>query len=79
MASVELATGYYQLVPSMKGNKEAIVGEITGAVNEGSDKAGKEGGARLSTRLAEGLKGLLMRSLTLSVRVLVLLVRLLTV
>lgn len=57
MASVELATGYYQLVPSMKGNKEAIVGEITGAVNEGSDKAGKEGGARLSTRLAEGLKG----------------------
>ena len=25
MASVELATGYYQLVPSMKGNKEAIV------------------------------------------------------
>ena len=55
MASVELATGYYQLVPSMKGNKEAIVGEITGAVNEGSDKAGKEGGARLSTRLAEGL------------------------
>lgn len=57
MASVELATGYYQLVPSMKGNKEAIVGEITGAVNEGTDKAGKEGGARLTTRLAEGLKG----------------------
>ena len=57
MASVELATGYYQLVPSMKGNKEAIVGEITGAVTEASDKAGKEGGARLSTRFAEGLKG----------------------
>lgn len=57
MASVELATGYYQLVPSMKGNKEAIVGEITGAVNEGADKAGKEGGARLTTRLTEGLKG----------------------
>lgn len=57
MASVELATGYYQLVPSMKGNKEAIVGEITGAVNDGADKAGKEGGARLSTRLTEGLKG----------------------
>lgn len=46
-----------QLVPSMKGNKEAIVGEITGAVTEASDKAGKEGGARLSTRFAEGLKG----------------------
>lgn len=57
MASVELATGYYQLVPSMKGNKEAIVGEITGAVTEASDKAGKEGGSRLSTRFAEGLKG----------------------
>lgn len=57
MASVELATGYYQLVPSMKGNKEAIVGEITGAVNEGADRAGKEGGARLTTRLTEGLKG----------------------
>lgn len=56
MASVELATGYYQLVPSMKGNKEAIVGEITGSVNEGADKAGKEGGARLGSRLGEGLK-----------------------
>lgn len=56
MASVELATGYYQLVPSMKGNKEAIVGEITGSVNEGADKAGKEGGARLGARLGEGLK-----------------------
>ena len=56
MASVELATGYYQLVPSMKGNKEAIVGEITGSVNEGADKAGKEGGSRLGARLGEGLK-----------------------
>ena len=42
MASVELATGYYQLVPSMKGNKEAIVGEITGAVNEGPIRLAKK-------------------------------------
>ena len=42
MASVELATGYYQLVPSMKGNKEAIVGEITGAVTRAPIKLVKK-------------------------------------
>lgn len=57
MGSVELATGYFQLVPSMQGAEKTITDEITSAVAGASDKAGSEGGQRLSERLAEGLKG----------------------
>ena len=57
MGSVELATGYFQLVPSMQGSEKKITDEITSAVTGASDKAGSEGGQRLSERLAEGLKG----------------------
>lgn len=57
MGSVELATGYFQLVPSMQGSEKKITDEITDAVVGASDKAGEEGGKKLSERLAEGLKG----------------------
>ena len=57
MGSVELATGYFQLVPSMQGSEKKITDEITSAVTGASDKAGEEGGRKLSERLAEGLKG----------------------
>ena len=57
MGSVELATGYFQLVPSMQGSEKRITDEISGAVAGAADNAGSEGGKRLSERLAEGLKG----------------------
>lgn len=57
MGSVELATGYFQLVPSMQGSEKKIADEISSAVAGASDSAGSEGGKRLSERLAEGLKG----------------------
>jgi len=57
MGSVELATGYFQLVPSMQGAEKRITDEISGAVAAASDSAGEAGGRRLSERLAEGLKG----------------------
>lgn len=57
MGSVELATGYFQLVPSMQGSEKKITDEITDAVTGASDKAGSEGGKRLSEKLAEGLSG----------------------
>ena len=57
MGSVELATGYFQLVPSMQGAEKRITDEISSAVGSASDSAGSEGGKRLSERLAEGLKG----------------------
>jgi TP901 family phage tail tape measure protein len=57
MGSVELATGYFQLVPSMQGSEKKIIDEVTDAVTGASDKAGSEGGKKLSEKLAEGLKG----------------------
>lgn len=57
MGSVELATGYFQLVPSMQGSEKKITDEITEAVTGATDKAGSEGGKKLSERLAEGLQG----------------------
>lgn len=57
MGSVELATGYFQLVPSMKGAESTITDELTSAVGQASESAGSQGGQRLSERLAEGLKG----------------------
>lgn len=57
MGSVELATGYFQLVPSMQGSERKIADEISSAVGGAADSAGAEGGKRLSERLAEGLKG----------------------
>lgn len=63
MGSVELATGYFQLVPSMQGSEKKITDEITDAVTGASDKAGSEGGKKLSERLAEGLKGWAMPAL----------------
>lgn len=57
MGSVELATGYFQLVPSMQGSEKKITDEISSAVAGASDSAGSEGGKRLSEKLAEGLKG----------------------
>lgn len=57
MGSVELATGYFQLVPSMQGSEKKITDEISSAVGAASDSAGEAGGRRLSERLAEGLKG----------------------
>ena len=63
MGSVELATGYFQLVPSMQGAEKTITDEITSAVTSASDKAGDEGGRKLSERLAEGLQGWAMPAL----------------
>nr|DAS60726.1 MAG TPA: minor tail protein [Caudoviricetes sp.] len=63
MGSVELATGYFQLVPSMQGAERKITDEITEAVTGASDKAGSEGGKKLSERLAEGLQGWAMPAL----------------
>ena len=57
MGSVELATGYFQLVPSMQGSEKKITDEISSAVGGAADSAGTEGGKKLSERLAEGLKG----------------------
>lgn len=57
MGSVELATGYFQLVPSMQGSEKKITNEISSAVGEAADSAGSDGGKKLSERLAEGLKG----------------------
>lgn len=57
MGSVELATGYFQLVPSMQGSEKRITDEISSAVGGAADSAGAEGGKKLSERLAEGLKG----------------------
>lgn len=57
MGSVELATGYFQLVPSMQGSERKITDEISSAVGGAADSAGSEGGRKLSERLAEGLKG----------------------
>lgn len=57
MGSVELATGYFQLVPSMQGSERKIADEISSAVGGAADSAGSEGGKKLSERLAEGLKG----------------------
>lgn len=57
MGSVELATGYFQLVPSMQGSEKRITDEISNAVGGAADSAGAEGGKKLSERLAEGLKG----------------------
>lgn len=57
MGSVELATGYFQLVPSMQGSEKKIADEISSAVGGAADSAGSEGGRKLSERLAEGLKG----------------------
>lgn len=57
MGSVELATGYFQLVPSMQGSEKRITDEISSAVGGAADSAGSEGGKKLSERLAEGLKG----------------------
>lgn len=57
MGSVELATGYFQLVPSMQGSEKRIADEISSAVGGAADSAGAEGGKKLSERLAEGLKG----------------------
>lgn len=63
MGSVELATGYFQLVPSMQGSEKRITDEITDAVTGASDKAGSEGGKKLSEKLAEGLQGWAMPAL----------------
>jgi len=57
MGGVELATGYFQLVPSMQGSEKKITDEISSAVGGAADSAGAEGGRKLSGRLAEGLKG----------------------
>ena len=57
MGSVELATGYFQLVPSMQGSEKRIADEISSAVGGAADSAGAEGGKKLSERLADGLKG----------------------
>lgn len=57
MGSVELATGYFQLVPSMQGSEKRITDEISSAVGGAADSAGAEGGRKLSEHLAEGLKG----------------------
>lgn len=57
MGSVELATGYFQLVPSMQGSEKKITDEISSAVGGAADSAGTEGGKKLSEHLAEGLKG----------------------
>jgi phage tail tape measure protein, TP901 family len=57
MGSVELATGYFQLVPSMQGSEKKITDEISSAVTGAADSAGAEGGKKLSERLAEGLQG----------------------
>nr|DAQ26916.1 MAG TPA: tail tape measure [Caudoviricetes sp.] len=57
MGSVELATGYFQLVPSMQGSEKKITDEISNAVTGAADSAGAEGGKKLSERLAEGLNG----------------------
>lgn len=57
MGSVELATGYFQLIPSMQGSEKKITDEISSAVGGAADSAGAEGGKKLSERLADGLKG----------------------
>lgn len=57
MGNVELATGYYQLVPSMQGSEKKISDELSAAVGSASDSAGTEGGKKLSEKLAEGLQG----------------------
>ena len=63
MGSVELATGYFQLVPSMQGSEKKISDELSAAVGSASDSAGSDGGRRLSEKLAEGLKGWAMPAL----------------
>ena len=57
MGSVELATGYFQLVPSMQGSEKKISDEISSAVDGATESAGTAGGKKLSEKLAEGLQG----------------------
>lgn len=63
MGSVELATGYFQLVPSMQGSEKKISDEISSAVDGATESAGEAGGKKLSERLAEGLQGWAMPAL----------------
>lgn len=46
MGSVELATGYFQLVPSMQGSEKKISDEISSAVDGATESAGTAGGKR---------------------------------
>lgn len=52
MAGTELATGYYNLVPSMKGNEEKITAGLTESVGKASEKAGAHGGKTMGTHMA---------------------------
>lgn len=55
MSSIELATAYVNLIPSMGGAEKRITADLVGVVSPAGDAAGRSVGARMVSSLGESL------------------------
>ena len=56
MAGINLATAYYELIPSMKGAQQAIASQLTPAASAAGDSAGATLGSRLASAMGKSIQ-----------------------